>query len=312
MPRRKTQEEFVQEVLEKIGPEYIVLGKYINKDTKIEIKHIACGNIFLKRPHDITSKKSGCPYCNGNKNAKYNEQWVKDNTKYPYYYIEGYKKMSEKCKFYCDICKTYFQQTPSRLINEKIYGCNCCKTKKKTHEQFLNELGKECLEEYEILDKYVNIDTKITFKHKKCNTEFKLTPWDFIHKAKKHYCPICYYKKSKGEVEINKFLEENNIEYQKEFSFPNSNKRFDFFLPQFNIVIEYDGEQHYKTIDFFGGEQGLLNIQKRDKEKNDYCIKNNIKLIRIPYTEYYNIQTILQRIFKEKSSTTIEKYLITK
>lgn len=66
MPRRRTQEEFEQEVLKKIGPDYKVLGKYINKDTKIEMIHYSCGNTFMKNPHDVISKSSGCPYCNGN------------------------------------------------------------------------------------------------------------------------------------------------------------------------------------------------------------------------------------------------------
>ena len=66
MGRRKTQHEFENEVMEKLGPDYKVLGQYINKDTKIEMLHYSCGNSFLKRPHDVTSKNSGCPYCNGN------------------------------------------------------------------------------------------------------------------------------------------------------------------------------------------------------------------------------------------------------
>lgn len=311
MPRRMTQEEFESRVLELLGPDYKVLGKYVNKDTKILMKHYVCSNEFMKRPHDVTSKRSGCPFCNGNKKAKYNKKWVVNNTPFPYKYISGYKNMTTKCKFYCNKCNSYFEQMPSRLINQKIYGCKCSNTKRKTHEEFLKELGTECLNEYEVIDKYINVDTKIHFRHKKCNTIFEITPWYFIHKANKKYCPICYYKKSKGEIEINKFLENNNIDYQKEFIFPNSNKRFDFYLPESNICIEYDGEQHFKAIDFFGGEEGFIETQKRDKDKNEYCLKNNILLFRIPYTDILNINQILNEILKEKSSTTIEKYLVT-
>lgn len=311
MPRRMTQEEFEKKVLEKLGSDYKVLGEYKNKDTKVLMKHFLCSNEFMKRPHDITSKGSGCPYCNGNRLAKYTEQWVKTNTSAPYRYESGFKNMTTKCIFYCSQCESYFKQTPSRLINQKIYGCNCSRTKKKTHEDFLSELGEQCLKEYEILENYINIDTKIQFKHKKCNTTFKMTPWNFIHKHNKKYCPICYYKKSKGEVIINIFLEENNIDYQKEFIFPNFCKRFDFYLPELNICIEYDGQQHFEEIDFFGGKQGLLKTQKSDKEKNAYCLKNGIQLFRIPYTEISNINQILSEILKEKSSTTIEKYLVT-
>lgn len=312
MGRRKTQQEFENEVKEKIGPDYKVLGTYINKDTKIEMIHYICGNTFFKRPHDITSKKSGCPYCNGNQKAKYNEQWVIDNTPYPYKYVSGFQNMTTKCQFYCAECNSAFEQQPSRLINQHIYGCNCCKTKKKTHEDFLEELGEECLKEYEVLDTYISVDTKISFKHKTCNTIFQLSPWDFIHKANKEYCPICYYKKSKGEVAITKFLEENKIHYQKEFSFPGlKNKRFDFYLPFDNTAIEFDGEQHFIVNDFFGGQKGFEDTKKRDNEKNIFCLENNIILYRIPYYDLTNINQILYEIFKEKSSTTIEKYLVT-
>lgn len=312
MPRRMTQKEFEEKVLEKLGPDYKVLGRYVNKDTKILMKHYTCSNSFMKRPHDIITKGSGCPFCNGNRLAKYTEQWVKDNTPFPYVYKSGFVNMTTKCLFYCHKCNTYFKQMPARLINQKIYGCKCYHTKRKTHQEFLEELGQECLKEYEILDEYINIDTKIHFKHKRCNTIFEITPWSFIHPANKKYCPICYYKKSKGEIEINKFLENNQIDYQKEFIFPNSRKRFDFYLPELNTCIEYDGEQHFIAKDFFGGEQGLLETQKRDREKNEYCINNNIQLFRIPYTDFSHINQILNEIFKEKSSTTIEKYLVTK
>lgn len=57
----------------------------------------------------MTGKHSGCPYCNGNKNKLYNEQWVKENTPDPYIYISGYKGMKEKCTFHCNKCGVDFQ-----------------------------------------------------------------------------------------------------------------------------------------------------------------------------------------------------------
>ena len=312
MPKKLTQEEFQFRVLNKLGTDYKVLGQYINKNTKIQMIHYKCGNIFLKRPHDIMSKNSGCPYCNGNQKAKYNEKWVIQNTFYPYKYITGYTKMSEKCTFYCQNCKTFFSQSPSRLINQRIFGCNCQPTKKKTHQDFINQLGEECLKEFEIITQYINSDTKIHFKHKNCNTTFEITPYQFIKKHNKKYCPICYYKKSKGQIRINRFLEQNHFVFQKEFIFPDlPQKRFDFYLPELQSCIEYDGAQHFYPITFFGGEESFRKQQESDKIKNQYCIKNHIKLFRIPYTDFEYINKILYQIYKEKSSTTIEKYLIT-
>ena len=88
---------------------------------------------------------------------------------------------------------------------------------------------------------------------------------------------------------IEQLLQELNIEYEKEKIFKeckdNLNLRFDFFLPKYNICIEYDGEQHFKPIKYWGGEEGLRNRQNKDKIKNNYCKENNIQLIRLNYLE---------------------------
>lgn len=314
MAKRKTQEQFEQDVYNKLGKNYKILSPYPGGHGKVLMQHLVCNNIFEKNVHDIITRSSGCPYCNGNKPALYNETWVKFNTPAPYHYIEGYINMTEKCKFHCDKCNIDFYQSPKRLINEHIYGCNCCPTKLWTNEEFLANLGEKCLQEYEILSPYVNIDTKIRFKHKVCGTEFEQTPYNFIYKSHKQYCPICYYKKSKGEVIIAQFLNNNQINYEKEFVFPDfPNKRFDFYIPILNTAIEFDGKQHFQFNEFLHN-QNIENFQKqqeRDIEKNQYCLSHQINLFRIPYYEIDNLIIILTKIFKEKSSTTIEKYLVT-
>ena len=60
---------------------------------------------------------------------------------------------------------------------------------------------------------------------------------------------------------------------------------FDFYLTDYNACIEYDGEQHYNPIVFFGGEEKLEKTIYRDKIKTDYCLANNIKLLRIRYDD---------------------------
>ena len=165
---------------------------------------------------------------------------------------------------------------PRRIINDKIYGCNCCPTKKKTHAEFLEELGQECLKEYAVLENYMNIDTPIRFKHLPCGTEFSLSPYKFITQQNKRYCPICYYKKSNSEINIAKYLTANNIDYQKEFIFPGLPlKRFDFYLPDYKMCIEFDGEQHFHAIPFFGGEEALQKNKDSDAIKNEFCLQKN-------------------------------------
>lgn len=309
--RRKTQEEFENEINKILGDAYVVLGEYTNTKTKIEMLHKTCNNTFFKLPKDAL-RGSGCPFCYGARPALYNEQWVKDNTPLPYHYINGYTGMTSKCNFYCDNCQKIFQQSPSRLIVQGIYGCSCSPTKKKTHNEFLNELGENCLNEYEIMNEYINYDTKMQMRHKTCGTMFDITPDKFVLRYNKKYCPVCYYKKSRGEIDISIFLTKNQISYQTNFTFSDFKlKLFDFYLPDYNICIEYDGEQHFKPIDYFGGVEAFVDTQRRDREKDAYCIRNNIKLFRIPYWDKNKLETILQKIIIEDDINTIDKYLVT-
>lgn len=106
-------------------------------------------------------------------------------------------------------------------------------------------------------------------------------------------------KQSSGEVIIEKILKENNISYQREFSFQDLKDkkllRFDFALfdKENNLLglIEFDGLQHIKETNGYFGES-LKEIQKRDKLKNNYCKKNKILLFRIPYTSLKKIHSI--------------------
>lgn len=95
--------------------------------------------------------------------------------------------------------------------------------------------------------------------------------------------------KSKGELYIEEILQELNIDYERQKRFKAcKNKKplpFDFYIAKQNVCIEYDGEQHYKPVKHWGGEKRFLERQLNDKIKNEYCNKNNITLLRIPYTK---------------------------
>lgn len=121
-------------------------------------------------------------------------------------------------------------------------------------------------------------------------------------------CKYCLdnkkYKFSKGEQRIENFLQDNSYEYIKEYTFDDCRDigllPFDFYLTNDNVIIEFDGQHHFTPINFNGisDEEALKNFnstQKHDRMKNDYCKKNNIELIRIPYWDYKNIEEILTK-----------------
>lgn len=110
---------------------------------------------------------------------------------------------------------------------------------------------------------------------------------------------------SSGELKITQLLENNNIDFQSQYRIKefNISAPFDFAIfknDKLLGLIEYDGEQHFESVDFFGGEENLKLQQERDERKNKWCKENNIKLVRIPYTDYdiINIE-YLKNIFPE-------------
>lgn len=111
------------------------------------------------------------------------------------------------------------------------------------------------------------------------------------------YTSSCGCIKSKGEQKIIMLLNENNIYFEKEKSFPtckfidtNKNAYFDFYLPNYNCLIEYDGQQHFSSKNHgWNNQEAVLKIQQHDEFKNQWCKENNISLIRIPYTRYNNL-----------------------
>lgn len=110
-------------------------------------------------------------------------------------------------------------------------------------------------------------------------------------------CPICNLYK--GEEGIKSFLEKCNIDYISQYRFEDCKfyhkLPFDFYLPRHKICIEYDGKQHFQFVNTWGGYDEFVNRKIRDTIKSIYCKENNIKLIRIPYWEFDNIENILEK-----------------
>lgn len=116
-------------------------------------------------------------------------------------------------------------------------------------------------------------------------------------------CIHCSHKESRGELKIRTFLENNQIDFIKEYRLHDCRYvhplPFDFYLPDYHCFIEFDGQQHYDTwfYQHMSGDpdERLLETQKRDKIKTDYCNAHNFHLIRIPYWDESRIDNILKK-----------------
>ena len=212
-------------------------------------------------------------------------------------YLASHTKTNEKMLFRCNICNNEWKTIPDVVLGG--HTCPKCSHKqsgdiwRKSKNTFIKEIS-NINSNIEITGEYINDSTQIECLCKICNTKWKATPNNLLHNSG---CPKC--KSSKGENKIDKYLSSNNVCFNRQHKFKDcKNIRtlpFDFYLPDYNTCIEYDGELHYKAVDYYGGEDALRNTKYRDEIKTQYCKENNIKLIRIPYWEFDNIEEILNR-----------------
>ena len=149
-------------------------------------------------------------------------------------------------------------------------------------------------EEYEVLQ-FQSWHKQVLFRHK-CGFIWKQ---NFAGFFQSRGCPKCYRNKSKGEQIIEKWLVEHKIcfEAQKTLEAPLKRYKFDFYLPDYNLAIEYQGEQHYKDKSAIW--EGLSEVQKRDKIKKNYCQEKGIELFEICYLDIQKIPEILSSKFND-------------
>ena len=124
----------------------------------------------------------------------------------------------------------------------------------------------------------------------------------------------CGCLKSKGEEKIGLILSQNNIKFEREKTFDscrfldtNRLARFDFYLPELNICIEYDGEQHFsfKQDSGWNNEENYQILKSHDNFKTQWCKEHNIPLIRIPYTKYETL-CIEDLLLREPAEATLD------
>lgn len=311
---KKTPEKYKQEFFKATNDKFELISSYVNARTKVKIKHLECGTIFETEPNRFI-KKVFCPTCSIY-NRTYNRkkrmedviEEIKDIRNGEYRIIRGsYNGKNSNLEFMHLKCGTKFSAIWHDFKNSKS-GCPKCGYEKlkqinlKSKEDFEKDFKKRADDEFELLSDYVKSNVNIKIRHNKCGYEWKCTPNNFLRGSG---CPKC--NESKGERKISLFLDRYNILYIKEHKFEGcKNTRslpFDFFLPKQKICIEYDRKFHYKELELGNDlQKQLIN----DNIKTEYCKKNKIKLIRIPYWEFDNIENILSSSIKIKKTIPSE------
>ena len=284
--------DFIKDVNIKYNNKYdYSLTDYKNTYTKVKFICPKHGE-FEQFPQSHID--NGCILCKREKRFIEKSNNIHKN-KYDYSLV-NYVDKHERIKIICPI-HGEFEQEPMYHIRGN--GCKKCADDKKklSTEKFIEKARKIHGNKYD----YSLVDYKDAFSKIKiiCSIHgiFKITPNDHIN-GKRRGCPICH--ESYGEKEIAKILKNANIKFERQKKFENCKNilalSFDFYLPKHNYCIEYDGIQHFVPIKYFGGITKLKNTIINDNIKTEYCLKNNIKLIRIKYNE-----DIFQKIKNELS-----------
>lgn len=284
---------------------------FINRRSKLKIQ-CKCGEIFYTGYESfVRQNKRQCRKC------KNEELRQKRNFSFDYIrsYIESFEGYKLIDNFYINARTKLNIMCPRGHIFKMSFECFqrgsrcpvCYGKQVKTTDKFKSEIKEKYNDEYEVLGEYVNAHTKILVKHIKCSNEYKVTP-DAILRG--NGCPLC--NQSKGEQKIRLYLENNDFVFDREYDkFENLKSdlgnplRFDFAM--FNDInkenlfclIEFDGEQHFRWIKGWQTKRDFETLQYHDKLKNEFCKINNINLIRIKYSEFENIEEILNKYIKE-------------
>lgn len=261
----------------------------------MEIKCLQCNNIIKINKFSnffAKNKRYGCKQCNGlwrereNKLNLIKEKYDILDTEvintHTYYQIK------------CKQCGHIRKSSLRNLYRNLECGCQTKVLRNRTSEEFINECNQYYNNELELIGLYKNQTTKVLLRHKPCGMIWSVRPADIIHG--RSHCPKCRTQESLGAKKIRTILEEKNISFIQEYQLPNSRQRLDFFLPDYNLGIEYNGKQHYEYIEFFHkNEEGFKKCKERDIRKQNICKENNINLLNISYEEDNNIEKILQK-----------------
>lgn len=288
MPRKSTWNiNKIQDFLESTNSGCVLLSKEITKMKETLEFQCKCGNHFYRNFHNIRNQKSY--YCNSCSKQQFSDNCKLSHDDYlkrlsnkgirniiP---IEKYQTAKTKILHKCTVCNYEWKVAPSNILSG--YGCPCCNG---GHCVLgYNDIATTNHEMYQLLknkdDAYTHTEQSnipLKFICPYCGNEIKMSPATFYQRGLS--CRIC----GDGISTPNKFVEQilinSSIAYNSEYVFSWSNgKRYDFYLPEHNAIIEVMGIQHYKDGCFGDGCRTLKEEQANDILKEKIALDNGIK-----------------------------------
>lgn len=306
--RKLTKEEFIERARKAHGNKYDYSKvEYKASYKKVEIVCPVHGS-FFQIPKDHM-KGVGCFMCDKSKKLNTKEFIQKARKIHGNKYIYDKSKYISAVEKICITCPIHGDFWQKAAVHLRGHGCGICANEKtKTR---LTMPKDEFIQRAKEVHPSKNYDYSkveyLTTSDKVCiicpeHGEF----WQIAHNhLNGSCCPNCQV--SFGENLVKVSLDKYGIDYIQQYKIKNENMFcrneymiVDFYLPRLNTIIEYNGVQHYKPIQRFGGNESFINQIERDNSVRQYCKEHKIKLIEIPYTQKKNIDNILKKELKIK------------
>lgn len=250
--------------------------------------------------------KYGCPYCSGRK--KTTEEIQNEIKNEDVVLISEYMGNEKPIKCKCKKCNYEWITQPKVLITNGA-GCPKCGRKKaninemKSMDGFIKELY-QVNPDIEIIGEYKGTHRRIKCRCKKDGYIWEGNPARMLRREAG--CPLCNI--SLGEKHLLETLDKIGVTYISQYPIDVGAKReyrFDAYDNLHKIAFEYNGEQHYRPVDFAGkgkdwAENEFKRVQLRDKNKINYCVKNSITLVIVPYWEKENMENFIKNQLLER------------
>lgn len=309
---RKTHEQFVSQ-MNKVNEHIEILTEYQKDCAKVLCRCKICGFEWWSAPSNLLQGK-GCKQCHFKKlsktKMKSHEQFVEELYKVnkDIKVLGKYSGRQNKVNCGCLIHNEIFSMTGGHLLDGKT-GCKVCINIKnhlsglKSHEQFVAELS-DINFNIEVIGKYDGSKNNVKVRCLKCGHIWSPIASSLLCG---YGCPCC--KRSKGEEKIEKYLIDNNIKFEPQKKFANLRNTlplsYDFYLPEHNTLIEYQGQFHDGSTSMVLKEKYFDKQQKNDRLKRDYAKDNRHNLLEIWYYDFDNIENIIDKfIYNLKNPVT--------
>jgi very-short-patch-repair endonuclease len=279
---RYSDDTFRELLSETHNGEIVSLEDYNGSGNPIRVRHI-CGYEWTTTPNRVVTQRKGCKKCVSDRLRMTEEVFlqrlhVRHNGEIVA--LDKYKQSKIRIRVRHLKCGKVWSTEPRNVLR---CGCHDC-ANRKTDSEFRDELREVHNDEIVALEAYETVRQSILVRHK-CGKEWRVNPVDLISKGTG--CPWC--ATSHGNKEITKILTKHNFTFSAEARFETCRHKiqlpFDFHLTEHKVLIEFDGQQHFEAVEFWGGEAALQERKKRDAIKNTWAKANGFQLYRIRYDD---------------------------